>query len=94
MDIVNKKTVIYPKTFTTITQEIATVVRLKEADAEKLNILEIENHKSQEVVKKFSAKNLAFLFDYLIPAKFLQGTEVKPQHRNEKTIVTSKGKSS
>jgi len=61
-ETLNKKTVVFPKFFETISRENKNVIRLKEADEEKLNAIEIDKQKSHEAGKAFSEKNFKLLF--------------------------------
>jgi cell fate regulator YaaT (PSP1 superfamily) len=91
-ETLDKKTVVFPKYFETITKENKIVVRLKEADASTLNAMEIDNQKSQETVKTFSDKNFALLFEQLALAELLPQPEFNSQNIQDKTIVNSKEK--
>lgn len=62
LETLNKKKVVFPKSFETITRENKIVVRLKEADEEKLNAIEIDKQKSHEAGKAFSENNFKLLF--------------------------------
>jgi cell fate regulator YaaT (PSP1 superfamily) len=91
-ETLDKKTVVFPKYFETITKENKIVVRLKEADASTLNAMEIDNQKSQETVKAFSDENFALLFEHLALAELLPQAECNSQKIQDKTIVNSKEK--
>jgi hypothetical protein len=61
-ETLNKKTVVFPKFFETISRENKIVVRLKEADEKRLNAIETDKQKSHEAGKAFSEKNFKLLF--------------------------------
>jgi cell fate regulator YaaT (PSP1 superfamily) len=53
----DKKTVVFPSFFEKITKDTKTVVGLEDADAENLNVIEVEKYNSLEAVKAWTEKN-------------------------------------